>query len=246
MGRINLNSSSPVHLRFQFVSSGTESPVKLPKVLFTLFDLVGDGDHTDLELEVFGPSECIAPARMASLIRNAGKDPDGVPRYVIGDAANKTVKRSAPDRALQDPDRALEDPDLSPPESLKDGKSVREMWLDSVNRSAVFVFKGRSEFSVVARTRRGQDLEFAGWSEVADLGQKVSPEADGPGSFRLEDKFGDSSRLARRGSQEFDGLPLGSVSSLGIAAAAISIVVLSRLAKGALSRRAEYGILRAA
>jgi hypothetical protein len=247
MGRINLNSSSPIHLRFQFVKSGTESPVELPKVLFTLFDLLDDGDHTGIELEVLGPSECFAPARMATHVWNAGKDPDGVPRYTIG--VNKKDKRSAPDRALQDPGLDPQDPDrdlLSSPEHHVNGKSVREMWLDSVNQSAVFVFKGRSEFSVVARTRRGRDLEFAGWSEVADMGQKVGGEADGPGSPRFEEKFGDSSGLARRGSWVFDGFPLGSVSSLGISAVAISTVVVSRLAKGAWSRRAQYGILRAA
>jgi len=248
MGRINLNSSSPVHLRFQFVSSGTVSRVKLPKVLFTLFDLLDDDGHAGLELEILGASECFAPSRMASLVRKAGMDHHGVPKFMIGDAASKEDSPSASGRILEQPAHPppVSDPTLKSPNDPEDGKSVREMWLDSVNQSVVLVFKDVSEFAVVARTRQGRDLEFAGWSEVVDLGQKVGYEADGPDSFRVEEKFGGSSGLGRWISVEFGGFPLGSATSLGISAVAISTVVVSRLTKGALSRRAQYGILRAA
>lgn len=245
MGRVSLNGTSPVHLRFQFVSAATKMPVVLPKVMFTLFDLWDDGHHPNVEVDVAGASEYFASAEAALLMEAArGADSDGGCSYAIGSAAraNESASEHHPSRP-----RALED-DSGRKASDRE-KSVEEMWQSSVNRSVVFVFRSRSEFSIAARAKPGPagwDLEFAGWSEVAELGRRTICDAAGPSAgSRLEEKFQVSSGPARRGSQERDSHLRGCLSSLGMAAAAVSAVVASRLARGVLSRRVQYGVLHA-
>lgn len=152
MGRININSTSTALLKFRFVKSQTQEPMSLKKVFFTLFDVHGNKDGNDLEITVSGISEYFVTAQTRVAIKNLSHS-----QYTFGEVpmTNFTVKANNDETAQE---------------------SVKEMWLNSLNRTVVLMFRNTSEFTLLMKVNpvyAGRDFEFTGWSEVADIGRKV-------------------------------------------------------------------------
>lgn len=164
-GRIHLNTSFSVDVTFRFRSHSTGAPAVLPKVFLTLFDITKAGVGP-LEVNVSGMSEYYLPKHPRFSIQQMGSDLYSF-KGGVGQEQQQLLLESHDDgdggaaTAAEEPAK----------------HKVKELWLDSLNRSAVLVFRETSEFSLSVRAPRGaRDLEFAGWSELVDpqLGQKVA------------------------------------------------------------------------
>jgi len=147
VGRININSTGPVQLTFALLKSGTQDPMTLPKVFFTLFDVSARGaGGDDLEIVAEGVSEYFVSEQTLVAVRTNGS------RCIFGPAED-------------------------PPAPLDPSKAgVKDMRLDSVNRSVLLVYRNTSEFALDVKARpgpAGRDFEFAGWSEAAEIGKRA-------------------------------------------------------------------------
>jgi len=152
VGRINVNSTEQTHLRFQFVRSGTTSPIVLRRVYFTLFDLSG------------GPGS----------IRNKKVTAGGMVAYYVSESSSVLINRTDDGRFefIGDGSNGGREPSEA---------SVEDMWLDNLKGTVVLDFRDTAEFTLAVQALpypNGQVLEFAGWSELVDQGTQVSTSED--------------------------------------------------------------------
>lgn len=150
-GRLNINTTLPATLTFQFKRHKTGLPLVLPRVPLTLLG-ISQGDGEDVEVIASGLAEYFVSKH--SLVE---VHPMGAASYAFGGIA----------RGVKEEDTLAKDPAKS---------SVTELWLDSLNRSAMLVFRNTSQFVLSVRALAGsQDFEFAGWSEVGreEVGRRV-------------------------------------------------------------------------
>jgi len=152
VGRINVNSTEQTHLRFQFVRSGTLSPVVLRRVYFTVFDV--DGGQGS--------------------VRNKKVTAGGMVAFYISESSSVLIHKTNDGRFefRGGGDSGGEQPSES---------SVEDIWLNSLKRSVVLDFRDAAEFTISVQALpypNGQVLEFAGWSELVDQGTEVSTVQD--------------------------------------------------------------------
>jgi len=155
MGRINVNASTAVPFKFRFVRTNSQVPVVLKKVFFTFFDVAGGGsDANDKEITVGGISEyflCDASSVDVTELENG--------QYIFGKAQPMDGSAAVEARPVADAASQL---------------SVKDLWLNSLNRTVVVMFRDTSEFTVYVSVTPGvdgRDFEFTGWSEVASIGK---------------------------------------------------------------------------
>lgn len=157
MGRININASTALPFSFKFVRSNSQEPVALKKVFFTLFDVAGGGDEgNDKEITV-----------------------DHISEYFLSDQSSVAVTKLENGQYIFGRAQSLDGVgalDTRPVAGAASQLSVKDMWLNSLNRTVVVMFRNTSEFTLyvsVTPGPTGRDFEFTGWSEVASMGQKV-------------------------------------------------------------------------
>jgi len=171
MGRININCTNTVPLKFQFVKTLTDQPQVMSKVFFTVFDIVDASDpKNDKSVTLAGMQEYFVTQSTRVSV-----EPLDNGEYTFGRdplAQNAAVTQQKPFSEM----------------------SVKEMWSYSVNSSVVFMFRNTSEFMLYVKVTpgpEGRDFEFTGWSEVAQIGRKVfsGPQKAQAAKFSLPEKI---------------------------------------------------------
>jgi hypothetical protein len=168
MGRISMNGTGTAPLKFQFVNSVTQQPMYLTKLFFTLFDVssVEDAEHENMEVIASGVREYFVSRKTAVPVRSLNRS-----SYLFG----RNVDRRALDVARYANDVGL------PNEGDKKQANVKDLWLDSINRTVVLMFRDVSQFTLMVKVEpvvMGRNFEFTGYSEVVELGRKVVLEDD--------------------------------------------------------------------
>jgi len=152
-GRINVEGWGAADLRFTFVESGTLRPVVLKKFFFTVFDLRDRKvESRGKEVTASTMQEYYISRRTQIKVSKAEGD-----SYVFSGAGGSS-------RGLVN----------TQDEGVSD--SVVDMWLASLERTVVLMFRNTANFSLRVQAvpePDGQVFEFAGWSELVDMGARV-------------------------------------------------------------------------
>jgi len=158
-GLVAVNGSHPVSLRFNFKDHDTGAPKVLEKVFLTLYDISQSGDN-GLEVNASGISEYFLSHHSVVEVHRPATS-----SYTFREASPGRQKHHGGSHPL-DIEKA----------------NVKELWLDSLSRSAVLVYRGVSSFSlsILASSSSGRAFEFAGFSQLAStrLGRRVDCQND--------------------------------------------------------------------
>jgi hypothetical protein len=171
MGRININCTNTVPLKFKFVKTLTDEPLVMSKVFFTVFDIVDASDpKNDKSVTLAGMQE-----------------------YFVTQSTRVAVEQLDNGEYTFGRDPLAQNAAVTPQKPFSE-MSVKEMWSYSVNSSVVFMFRNTSEFMLYVKVTPGpigRDFEFTGWSEVAQIGRKVfsGPQKAKAAKFSLPEKI---------------------------------------------------------
>jgi hypothetical protein len=228
MGRISMNGTHAAPLKFQFVNSLTQQPMYLTKLFFTLFDVssIEDAEHQNMEVVATGVREYFVSRKTAVPVRSLNGS-----SYLFGHVGGPVLDMAS---GTASGVGLPEDPGHL---GNKRQANVKDLWLDSINRTVVLMFRDVSEFTLMVKVEPGplgRNFEFTGYSEVVGMGRKVV----------LEDTAGFQAQFdIANNAPVLDPESKASVLLACAGLVALMAALTATLVRWARRPRAQYGVL---